>query len=684
MVSRRQMLTGSAGLFGAAALPANPLPTSFLTQATSGRDADRRLDVATKAERFGAEQSGDRNLQGAPDWLHRELLMKVDAARAQNLSPSARMQAYANIGNWLPLPDQSALEASAVPRGIEQVTLLDEGASYQRAGSRPDRFAIRSQDGAWWQKASTDPHLYLPKNVRTLRSFGCRGDGKSDDLAAVQTALKFPGTLDGENLTYAVRGEIKLPDNGSIMNATFKQLDPGHRKRSTVSADGVNGLRLINLRVDRNGSGRDGGLETHFGIRIANGSGHLFQDVEVFGDNLGTGFGIQNCHDFDLIRPWVHDIKFVLPADPMDDRVQGIWISNSSNWRAYAPKVSDLGGSVNGGASFAKARTRGFVVGLGSGNFSIFGGQISRCDQGLDITGSNGNTYFAVYGLVAEECSLVGIKLANFNRHGKIDGCSAIRCGSLGFLCIASGDRGVETDDMPRDVVFRDCQAIDTGFDWERKGFPVPGAFIVSPSNVYKRWPKGVKLRNCRAIWTKPPEHPMYGFWNNVAYSGGEPNTVDADCVVTGNPDRAKHFLGWHHPECWLRAATVQSIPNSKPTNLVLEAAIDSMKMLNQRTGQAEIRLSGQYRVETQVSFKPNPINGRQIRILKNGEVLQNTEATVAGVVGFQTTVRTSFEGRFEEGDTVGVEVLQNSGAPLDLHEERGATWLCVRRLHAI
>lgn len=60
----------------------------------------------------------------------------------------------------------------------------------------------------------------------TLRSLGAKGDGKTDDRAAIQTALQsHPGeSIDGEGLTYAVNGSISVTVDVDLKNLTLQQI----------------------------------------------------------------------------------------------------------------------------------------------------------------------------------------------------------------------------------------------------------------------------------------------------------------------------------------------------------------------------------------------------------------------------------------------------------------------------
>jgi hypothetical protein len=71
----------------------------------------------------------------------------------------------------------------------------------------------------------------------TPRSRGAAGDGKTDDRAAIETALNGAkgATVDGEGLTYAVQGNIVVTTDTDFRNAKLVQtMDPPDAFRKTT------------------------------------------------------------------------------------------------------------------------------------------------------------------------------------------------------------------------------------------------------------------------------------------------------------------------------------------------------------------------------------------------------------------------------------------------------------------
>ena len=210
----------------------------------------------------------------------------------------------------------------------------------------------------------------------TLRSFGAVGDGKTDDRAAIQTALtEANGALvDGEGATYAVHGNIEVDTSVDFRNATLVQtvgsVDmspyiPSAKGNSQIVADPpecflgmLQGLphltafgmgtyeedpvlddedlekvmpsialrtlliagspernisvRLEKIKIMRGNNPDTGGRNDGAGLLVKYASPVDLTDIEVTGDGKGRGIGIGNCSDVNLVRLNIHDMKWAL------------------------------------------------------------------------------------------------------------------------------------------------------------------------------------------------------------------------------------------------------------------------------------------------------------------------------------------------------------------------------------
>ncbi len=302
--------------------------------------------------------------------------------------------------------------------------------------------------------------------------FGARGNGTVvsstiGDENAIRGALAAAVTLaalgepprpvTGAGRPYGLFGEIVLPASAQLQDITLKQFAPTGSSRRTLTSNSGNNIKLVRVKVNRGGDGTNGGWDAA-GIWIYGGSGHHFEDVEVWGNDKGSGFVVWEASKFDVVRLHVHDINYSSSVDPGDDLVQGFWFNACSDFRVIAPNVHDLGGAYGSGNTTKWSRN---AFG-GCRNFSLIDAQVWNVDQGIDLTGGPAsNTNFRILGGSARDCYSVGFKFANTARGGVVVGATAERCDMYGFF--ASGPTEENSPTKTGDITFVDCLALDTG-----------------------------------------------------------------------------------------------------------------------------------------------------------------------------------------------------------------------------
>ena len=208
----------------------------------------------------------------------------------------------------------------------------------------------------------------------TLRSLGAVGDGRTDDRAAIEAALRGAkgAPVDGEGRTYAVRGSIEVTTSVDFRNAALVQtIGPPDTRRCFPSARGggalkvtpadalrgmVKGLpvlradgegtyaddpapaagelsallpsialrtlwirgvegkpvavRLEKIRIDRGKHPQSGGRSDGAGIRLDYASPVQVREVVITGDGKGSGLVVSHCAQVRLERLHIHDMNW--------------------------------------------------------------------------------------------------------------------------------------------------------------------------------------------------------------------------------------------------------------------------------------------------------------------------------------------------------------------------------------
>lgn len=503
-----------------------------------------------------------------------------------------------------------------------------------------------------------------------VRGFGAVGDGITDDKAAILAALNAGAAagvaVTGAGGTYGIAGNLELPANAQLQDITCKQLTPAAAGDvRTLTSGGGNNIRLVRVKVDRNGNGTNGAVDDDAGVYIAGGSGHYFEDVEVYGDDMGSGLAILNASNFDCVRPYVHDIDYSLAADPGDDRVQGIRIGGCSKFRLIDPKVHNLGGNFGAGATTKYSRA--IPVG-GCSNFQITNPTGWSVDQGVDLTGSDGNRRFSIIGGNFSDCYTWGYKFANSARDGTIVGAVAERCGAAGF--VVSGPSSALAV-VSSDLRFVGCAAYDTGSNGVWGAITqVAGFRVQNGSGGGADSTRGIRFIGCVAHDRQGVPTMEYGFWNDVpANADGRYNEVDITCVSIGHTVAA--FQGLNAARCTVNRNAVQSIPSGAWTSVDWNASgTDLGEMHDPAVNNNTIlaRRAGFFRASAGVFFAANAVGVRGVRLTQNGVVIPGT--TVVGPAatgGNETALSATVSRAMVAGQYFTVEVFQTSGGALNL-----------------
>lgn len=510
--------------------------------------------------------------------------------------------------------------------------------------------AIATTLHSWIEGQIVDPKI----------DFGAVGDGTTDDTTAINNALASGLIIDGKNRTYAVTGNITMPADLDMRNATFKQLAPdGAGNVRTLTSASVNNLKLRNVKVLRNGDGTNGQLALDAGIWIEAGSGHLFEDIEVSGDDIGTGIVFNGCSNFVVRSPYVHDIDYSLGSDPGDDRVQGIWFTGCSDFSVYQPRAKTLGGNFGSGATTRYSRG---IVFSGNSRFDVYGAYAGDVDQGIDCTGSLGNTSFTFHGGLAYQCHSFGWKASSSDSDGRWLGTIADKCGYAGHVISGASEAGTPNIE---NLTFIGCLSKSIGYNglWTAN---LPAGFLILQGSFSLTYPRGVRLIACEAIDDQGSPTMYNGYRNQIAVAGDFNEAVH--CTSRGHTNAA--FDGFNAPHTRLSRGAVQAIPTATWTAIawtVEDADYASMHSTPANEELVTIQRHGLYSLKAQVSFTANATGSRRLRFIVNGAGITPTEfSNYNPTAGAPGAAFGSVDLYLKATDVVRLEVYQDSGGNLD------------------
>jgi hypothetical protein len=373
-------------------------------------------------------------------------------------------------------------------------------------------------------------------------SYGARGDGIADDTLAVRKALAFAFrnglAVDGGTATFGVSDSIAVVGASapSIKALRLRQLRP-RPERKTLQFSQCNSISIESLRIDAGHSRNSGYMNTSGGLWIEGGSNHDVRNVEIFGNGKNSLVGIWNTTRSTYRDFLVHDAQYDAPT-ARDDLLQGIFMVNNTDCVLQSPAVSNLSGNAN--RKFPNRFTRGIVLG-GNVRVSIVDAKVSDVDQGIDLTGSDGNRDCLVLRAHCLDCTGVGIKLANSAVRCRVMDSVAERCGLMGFLASGPAEAGLPY--KTQDCDFVRCTALDSGSNGFSDSAPHAG-FRVERNRYDRAYPMGIRLIRCQAIDRQAVRTMDYGFYADVDRSAASRPNQLIDCRSEGHI-KGPRFGSW-------------------------------------------------------------------------------------------------------------------------------------------
>lgn len=566
----------------------------------------------------------------------------IAAAAATDLTRFDRILTSSYLGGWEDTP--------AGPKGA---------AVYHRDNTSGTPGAIYPNRNGFFDSTGEGFSLSAGQNTNYLM-FGAKGDNTTDDTTAVVSALAFGGIVSGLGLKYGVTGNIVLPADIDLRDVEFKQLAPAAAGNvRTLTSASVNNITLRRVTVNRNGDGTNGDVDLDAGIWIQGGSGHLFEDTTVYGDDIGSGFTVQSATDFTAINIIARDINYSLGANPLINEVNGIWINSCSDFSLKKSFVRDLGGNYGVGA------TTEFSTGIlieGCTDYIVSGHKIKNVDNGLVLGGTVGNKNFIIDAGYTNDCRSFGHNFSTSAFNGQVGNCSARDCGFAGFLVTGPDD---VISIVPGDIEFNNCTAYDTGSNGFFSVFS-PTGFLTSIGAEQVTEPLGIKYYGCRAIDKQSIKTMVDGFRNEVpAPSDGNYN----ECInCTSEGEIGDKFNDMHsaYVEVVLNATQAHTASGSFQTiNWTAQNDKGDMHDLVTNPNRITIRQEGLYAINSSVSFALFGLGVRAIRLRLNAAFLTRTETFILPQANHETAVSFVITLYLKAGDYLDVQSFQDSGGSL-------------------
>jgi hypothetical protein len=359
--------------------------------------------------------------------------------------------------------------------------------------------------------------LFLPGLCQacqqTLRSYGATGDGIVNDTLAIQNAFQSTCDLDGENLTYAVGGNLEIQNNITLANAKFIQTSSGVAIRTLIKNGGT--VTLRHVTVNRGQNERNGSITDAAGIFLNNVSDSLLEDVEVTGNGYGSGIFVVDSNRVTLLRPHVHDMYWSTETPPRYEQMYGIFIIRSNYVNVLYARVINLLGET-GDNVYRSWQSDGITLSATRYAF-ILGTAVENTGEGIDLTGSEFNEYFEIAHSAAIDNDSFGFKAANSARRGVIRDSVAIRSGYAGF--IVNGPSEPNLSVLASDITIERCQALNTGANGRWAHERVSG-FLVLQGLYNLDYPKKIRIVDSQASDNQSQPTMKVGFHSQTAENG--------------------------------------------------------------------------------------------------------------------------------------------------------------------
>lgn len=502
---------------------------------------------------------------------------------------------------------------------------------------------------------------------------GAVAGGAMDNKAAMLVALNSGFIVDGGNAKYGISGIMEPGsgfDSSQFCNATLIQLAPTTTNCRTLMLRDRTGFTLRNLSIDCGGGAQSGGsLADYAGLFIGknalNGGSSKFLLDNITIKNGGapiSGILIADSHSFDLTDCHARDFSY--STTPSDDCMMGIGMTRCHDFSIIGGGVSNLVGTDD--------RVR-FTRGYGTTacyNFTIDGVRVDHVDQGIDISGSEGNYNLTIGGVTLSDIASVGIKLANSCHDAVVVGCVARNCGVGGFYASGMSDPSIQPAHCAQRLTFSSCKAFNCGGD---------GAFqVLGNSTIDDTYPRAVLIVDCESYSDGSGTNNYGAYCTTPAVQRPTSGHTEPITNQLVNFKSTGHDLAWQtgfmFPLCIPAGNGTDSCPDSTYTSVNWdEPDIADSSGLHNPASSAEtviIKESGTYSIYGELAFTTNTVGGRVVRLqhVSAGATFNYNSNVTPAVAAAETFARINISVVAGSGDTLTLKGWQNSGGALTVN----------------
>ena len=538
--------------------------------------------------------------------------------------------------------------------------------------------------------------------IVSMFQFGAVGDGVTDDTAAVLAALQSGFPVDGGGLTYAVSGTVQPSSFKGLRDANFVQLAPNTSSVATLYIYALSDWFIENCKFDMGSATNTGAVDdsSKSALRVRNADGSYCENfrisgVTVTGNGSGSRIQVRQSKRFTISECLVRDCVAGFTPDPTNDIINGFDIGDCANFTISNCNVYNLKSILSGVES--NRYTRGFLF-TEIRDCTITGCNSTISDQTFDFSGAvitgttpvyyEGNRRFTISGCTANNAGTWGFKFANVTHDGLVTGCIANNSGSGGFVISAPSASNTLMTYATGNIDVVGCKVVNVlnnggagvGIS---QGFRVMAGNIAygTAPNTFNTYPRGIRFKACEVIDNQSTPTTLTGFisdvariqWPDAGYNTNIANTAIGCSVGTGV---TTSFSGIGPNACVSTSSTTQSIPAATWTSLNWDIDLSDFTGLHSVTSNIDniyIKESGLYRIFSRAQFAANATGTRIMRIMLNGAIVDRTTSIVNAMTAIQpTTVATEIIRNLNSGDTVRIEVYQDSGGALNALTNEG------------